>query len=286
VLRRDLGEAQLTYVGLSYGTLIGQLWAEAYPSSVRAMVLDGVEETAANAYGTSKDQLSAIDVTFNAIAAACAADASCPVRTVGMASAYDQLHARLEAGAGQAVGVGPTQLTYAFFYATYDQATWPRLWRALGDGLQGDLSGITALADAFDGLVAYPPFALVSCLDAPHPLGAAAWRRSALRGAKASPRFGAVLANQLLPCAFWPAATLTPHVVLARDAPPILVVGSTGDVATPYPQAVQAARTLRRGLLLTVHQEGHIAIDASPCANAVITRYLVDLVAPPPDPGC
>jgi pimeloyl-ACP methyl ester carboxylesterase len=286
VLRRDLGEAQVTYVGLSYGTLIGQLWAEAYPASVRAMVLDGVEDTSVNAYAISKDQLGAIDTTFGAIAAACAADAACPVRTPGVAPAYDQLQDRLEAGAGQAAGVGPTQLAYAYFFATYDQGTWPRFWSALGTGLQGDLSGITALADDFDSLVGYAPFALISCLDAPHPVGAAAWRRSAAQSAKRSPRFGAVLADQLLPCAFWPPATLDPHPVIAPGAPPILVVGSTGDVATPYPQAVRVARTLRHGLRLTVHQEGHIALGSSDCADAAITRYLVDLVAPPPDPGC
>jgi pimeloyl-ACP methyl ester carboxylesterase len=286
VLRRDLGEAQLTYVGLSYGTLIGQLWAEAYPTSVRAMVLDGLQDTSVNAYATSKDQLDAIDATFAAIGQACASDASCPLREVGVAGAYDQLHARLEAATAPVAGVGPTQLAYAYFYATYDQATWPRFWRALGAGLQGDLSQIASLADAFDGLVGYAPFALISCLDAPHPTGLAAWRRSARQGATASPRFGAVLANQLLPCAFWPPATLVPHTVIAPGTPPILVVGSTGDVATPYPQAVRVARTLQHGLLLTVHQEGHIALDESACANRVITRYLVDLAAPPPDPGC
>jgi pimeloyl-ACP methyl ester carboxylesterase len=286
VLRRDLGEAQLTFVGLSYGTLIGQLWAEAYPSSVRAMVLDGIDDPGVNGYAISKDQLTAIDASLAAIDAACGADPSCPVRTGGVTATYDQLLARLRAGAGQAAGVGPTQLAYAFFYATYDRDTWPALWRALADGAHGDWSGVAELADAFDGLVAYPSFALISCLDAPHPRGAAAWRRTAARAAQVSPRFGAVLANQQLPCAFWPASTYSPHPVVAPDAPPILVVGSTGDVATPYPQAVRVARTLRRGLLLTVHQEGHIALDTSPCANAVITRYLVDLAPPPADPGC
>jgi hypothetical protein len=182
--------------------------------------------------------------------------------------------------------VGPTQLAYAVFWATYDQATWPRLWAAVDRGLAGDLSGVALLARSFTGLVDYAPFAIVSCLDGPHPRGYAAWQDGAANGRARSSRFGEVLANELLPCAFWPTATLTPMLVDAAGAPPILVVGSTGDAATPYETAVAVADSLESGALLTVDLAGHVAIDDSECADAVITRYLVDLAVPAPGTRC
>jgi hypothetical protein len=95
-----------------------------------------------------------------------------------------------------------------------------------------------------------------------------------------------VLANELLPCAFWPASRFVPHDVRAEGTPPILVLGSTGDAATPYEQAEQVARTLESGVLLTIDIDGHVALGDSECATAATTRYLVDLTVPPTGTRC
>jgi pimeloyl-ACP methyl ester carboxylesterase len=280
-LRMAMGEPQLTYVGLSYGTLLGLLWAEAYPGSVRAMVLDGVVEPDETGNGTSPEQLRGIEDAFDAIAAACAADPACPTTADGgVTSAYDQL-AAARTGTG-----GMTRLRYAVFMATYGSERWPSLWRALHDALHGDDSGIEDLADTYEGLVAYAPFALVTCLDTPHAASAKSWAKDAADAAEVAPRFGAALSNELLPCAFLPESSYEPHEVSAPGTPPILVVGSTGDVATPYDQAVDVARRLRHGALLTVDLQGHIAIGASDCADQAITRYLVDGTTPAAGTRC
>jgi pimeloyl-ACP methyl ester carboxylesterase len=287
VLRRALGEPQISFVGLSYGTLIGLLWAEAYPSSVRAMVLDGVADPEEGGGATSADQVRALEQTVRDIAAACGADPACPLRgRGGMLAAYDELARQVEAGAGADAGVGPTQLTYAAFMATYGPEHWPTLWNALARGLDGDLRGVRELADTFTGLVAYAPFALVTCLDAPHPEGPAAWRRDARDAVRRSARFGAVLANELLPCAFWPQSPGRPHEVHAPGTPPIVVFGSTGDVATPFASARRVAADLEDGVLVTVDQDGHVALGASDCVAQVATRYLVDLAVPAPGTRC
>ena len=286
VIRRALGEAQISFVGLSYGTLIGQLWADAYPSSVRALVLDGVVDPSTGGVGGSNDQADAVDTSTEAIDDACAADPTCPVREAGVLGAYDLLAERIEAGEGVGLGVGPTQVAYALIYATYGQEQWPRLWQALADGLDGDLRGIEAMAASFTGLVTYTQFALVSCLDDPHPVGYPSWKAAADEHTEARSRLGRVIANELLPCAFWPATDSHPRVVTADGAPPILVIGSTGDAATPYDQAVRVARTLRSGRLLTVEIEGHVALGDSPCAADAATRYLIDLTVPDPDVRC
>jgi pimeloyl-ACP methyl ester carboxylesterase len=287
VIRRAIGEAQVSYVGLSYGTLIGLLWADTYPTSVRAMVLDGVIDPAAQPDVTAEKQVQAIDKTFTAIDAACAADPECPVLGAGgVLAAYDELARRLDAGEVAGAGVGPTQLAYAAFSATYGSERWPLLWRALASGLAGDLRGVADMAGWFTGLVAYAPFALITCLDAPHPTGFDAWQRAADHAERASPRFGRIAANELLPCAFWPDATMKPRLIRARQAPPILVIGSTGDAATPLAQAERVAADLHRAALLTVELAGHIALGDSDCASDAATRYLVDLVTPAPGARC
>jgi fermentation-respiration switch protein FrsA (DUF1100 family) len=204
----------------------------------------------------------------------------------GVHADYDELARRLDAGEVGGHCVGPTQLAYAAFSATYDSDRWPLLWRALAAGLAGDLRGVADMADWFTGLVTYAPFALVSCLDADHPSGFDAWQRAAERAERASPRFGRIAANELLPCAFWPEATRKPRLVRARHAPPILVIGSTGDTATPLAQAEQVAADLHRGALLTVDLAGHIALGDSPCASDTATRYLIDLTTPTPGARC
>lgn len=288
VIRRAIGEPHVSFLGLSYGTLIGLLWADAYPSSVRAMVLDGVVDPAAQGdLAAGSAQVDSVDAALDAIERACTADPGCPLAADGgVLAAYDELARRIEAGAVVRAGVGPTQLAYAAFAATYGPERWAPLWTALSDGLAGDLSGVATLSDWFTGLVSYAPFALVTCLDSAHPEGFEAWQDAADRADRRSPRFGRVLANELLPCAWWPQGSFEPRTVTAEGTPPVLVVGSTGDAATPYEQAQRVARTLDDGVLLTVDLDGHIALNDSDCADEAITRYLVDLATPPPGHRC
>lgn len=211
---------------------------------------------------------------------------SCPLLAIGgLDAAHDELARRLDAGQATPA-VGPTQLAHAVFFATYDAATWPALWTAVARGLDGDLGGVANLAGRYAALVPYAPFALVTCLDGHHPEGYDAWAAQGDRFARASPRFGRTLANELLPCAFWPPATYQPSPVVAAGSPPVLVIGSTGDAATPYESAVRVARTLAEGRLLTVDLDGHVALGDSACATAAATRYLIDLTVPDAGARC
>jgi pimeloyl-ACP methyl ester carboxylesterase len=287
LIRRALGEDQLSFVGLSYGTFLAQLWAERYPASVRAVVLDGVLSPVAGGATASIAQVDGVDAAFGAMAEACTADPGCPVTpTGGLAASYDELARRLEDGRGSGAGVGPTQLAYAAFFATYDRATWSELWAAVASGLAGDLGGVAALAADYTALVPYAPFAIVTCLDTAHDTGFTAWQDESARLAERSPRFGRILGNELLPCAWWPAGTYEPHRVTADGTPPILVIGSTGDAATPYETAVAVADDLASGVLLTVELDGHVALGDSECATQHATRYLVDLAVPAAGTRC
>jgi len=113
-----------------------------------------------------------------------------------------------------------------------------------------------------------------------HPVGAVSWKQFSDELAARSPRFGAAIANEVLPCAFWPEpVTQQPHAVSAdgsrhrRDR-------QHRDPATPYGQAEDVARHLQHGVLVTVDARGHTSGGNSPCASSIVRRYLVDLTVP------
>jgi hypothetical protein len=100
-----------------------------------------------------------------------------------------------------------------------------------------------------------------------------------------SPLEGAPLGYEELPCAFWPVRPRSRFTgpFTAAGAPPILVVGTTGDPATPYQWAKTLARELRSGVLLTRRGQSHVAYDESRCVRVAVDRYL--LTGRPPADG-
>ena len=78
----------------------------------------------------------------------------------------------------------------------------------------------------------------------------------------------------------------TPEIVRAAGAPTILVVGNTGDAATPLSSATWVARHLDHAVLLTYDGQGHTSAGRSRCVDTTERRYLTDLIAPPPGALC
>jgi pimeloyl-ACP methyl ester carboxylesterase len=97
-----------------------------------------------------------------------------------------------------------------------------------------------------------------------------------------APRLGAFLVNFSLPCSMWPVPPVTPPTRLtARGAPPILVIGTTRDPATPLVSATRLARSLDRGALLIADGEQHTSfLTGNTCVDRAVTRYLVDRDVP------
>ena len=76
-------------------------------------------------------------------------------------------------------------------------------------------------------------------------------------------------------CAQWPVPPAADRpTITAKGAPPIVVIGSTGDPATPYEWAQQMAKQLDPGILVTRRGEGHTGFGNSPCINELVIRYL------------
>lgn len=288
-IRIALGDGQLNYLGFSYGTDIGQEYAQLHPDKIRAMVLDGVVDPTEGFEEFLLGQTRAFDASFERNVTACskAGVKRCGVKNLG--SAYDRIAKQVDKtplGSGS-TEVGPAELATAAIMSAYWSDGWTRLGPALADALDGDPAELRRLADTYTDLSGYTAYAAVVCTDSPPPEGDAAYEQFADELRKVSPRLGGSIANELLPCATWPVkATGKPQAITAEGAPPILVIGNTGDPATPYANAQRVAESLSSGVLVTADIAGHTAYGTDSCVTKVVDSYLVDLVVPKRDPNC
>lgn len=290
-IRLALGSEKLNYLGFSYGTHIGQEYAELFGDRIRAMVLDGVVDPALGFEEFLIGQAEGFDASFAHQAEACGSAGPTECGVDGLIEAYDRVLKAAEASeitAGtEGILLEPAQVVTAASYTGDMTDGWKILGPALAAALDGDGTKLSQLADVYEAIAAYGPYAGVVCTDTSHPQGPEQYREFARRAAEASPRFGASIANEMLPCATWsvePQDTAAP--LTAPDAPPILVVGNTGDPATPLENAQAVAESLHSGVLVVVESDGHTAHGSNSCATEIINAYLIDLEIPEPGTRC
>jgi hypothetical protein len=169
--------------------------------------------------------------------------------------------------------------------AMYDPGFWSTLRQALDEAFAGDGSGLMGLADIYadrGGQGTYESnqnsvIYAVNCLDRPAGGGVAAVRAELPTFEQAAPTWGRFLAWSDLPCSFWPVkGTAKPHPITADGSPPIVVVGTTRDPATPYAWAVGLAKQLADGHLITRKGDGHTAyMRGSRCVDKAVDAYLL-----------
>lgn len=282
-IRAGMGDEQLSYLGFSYGTSIGQAYAEQFPDRVRAMVLDGLVDPAPDGIDIALAQAEGFETALANWAADCPARSSCPFGDDAIGS-VEQVLDRAEAGvdsSGGARSLGPGEAAVALAYPLYQPSLWNALDRALTDALDGDGRRMVELADAYTELVDFSVYFAVSCLDSSWPRDTGAFLEHAAAAGVRAPRFGEAIVNDYLRCAVWPAEADPLGPITAPGAPPILVVSTTGDPATPHENGVRVAARLASGVLLTHEGEGHtIVFQGSSCIDTTVTRYLTALEAP------
>lgn len=283
-LRAAVGDDQLHYIGFSFGTLIGLVYAQSFPHQVGHMVLDGVVDPEQDLPSLLTAQATAFERAFAVLDDACGARITCPPG--GVAAAHDELMARIERS-GPVGEVGPTELDSAALITLYDEALWPVYTSALTDALAGDLGAIENLSDTFTRVVPFGAYAGVECTDSPRPATRSAWAAFTAATTAAAPRFGPAVANELLTCAWWPVpAGPARGPVTASGARPILVVGNTNDPATPLANAQTVAGHLEAASLVVADIDGHTAYSASPCVRGLVARYLLADELPPDGTRC
>lgn len=292
-VRKALGEDKLTFAGFSYGTVLGATYADLFPDKVRAIVIDGVVDTSKSGIDGARFQADGFELALSHFFADCQSQgAACPAAPDPSAM-LARVTARAEASpipsATSVRPAGPGELNLALGQAMYSKELWPKLAQALADADRGDGGGLVQLANdylrvangdeegtQFDGYFA------IGCVDQAWPRDPAVVLAAAKQAATTAPHFGEALMNDYVRCALWPAPSdpITPPK--AAGSPPILVVGTTGDPATPYQASVDMAKRLPKGVLLTFQGEGHVAFGTSQCVTDAETQYLLTL-RPPPD---
>jgi pimeloyl-ACP methyl ester carboxylesterase len=296
-IRQMLGDTKLTYLGYSYGTYLGTLYAHLFPDRVRALVLDGAIDPALSARDQTIQQSLGFEQALDAFFVDCANDNACAFHSRGdPRAAYDALAAAVDARPiparldNSARSLGPTQFELGVSTALYGgRGTWPDLASALAHSAGGDGSELLQFFDAYvnrapDGTYVdeYPAFLGIGCLDGPSLGDLATARQVEAEARTVAPHFGAGNVGLGLPCEYWPVPAVSgPGPISAPGAPPIVVVGTTGDPATPVAWARGLAAELGSGRLLLHRGEGHTAFPASDkCLDPAIVRYLVDTVVP------
>ncbi len=286
-LRKAVGDEKLTFLGMSYGTLLGATYADLFPTHLRALVLDGVIDPSLPSFELWMAQAVGFQQQLDAFFASCGS--GCAWRPgIALPDALDRLTQRLRtqplAVGGATVGV--SELYSALFSRLYSPSRWSSLAAALAAAERGDGGPILSLTRSYLGetpgsTINSDASSAINCLDHPVDPNPDSYPALAAQATARSRAFGPYLAWAGLLCATWEAApTRQPHPVRAPGAPPALVIGTTNDPATPYAWAQNVASTFAQGVLLTRRGTGHVAMLSSSCVRGVIAAYLVNLAPP------
>ncbi len=285
LLRIVSGSESLNYLGFSYGTLLGSTYAALFPDKVGKLVLDGAINPLMTESEMLLGQVAGFDSTFRAYLADCIEKVQCPFNK-DVESAITLVAQFLEDRESSTL---PTQLdrelslqaTLAgIIAALYSEESWVYLSQAFDEALDGDGTTFLLLADFYNNRELERGYTsnlneanlAISCADNRIPESEA--KALDPKFAQASAVFGKYFAQPHLACESWPEGKSRVDLdfgVKLANAP--LVVGTTGDPATPYSQAVALSELLDGAVLLTLKADRHTAYGSNTCIDAIVEAY-------------
>jgi pimeloyl-ACP methyl ester carboxylesterase len=324
LMREAVGDQKLTYYGISYGSYLGQTYANMFPDKVRAVAIDGVLDPIAWSTGAAGQEDLPFSTRLRSDAGAMATleeffrlcdagGANCAFSDPTLADAADRfadvadklLAAPLlvvDPISGELVRFTYQDLIANALGAMYDSHSWPDFAQLLAFiDSQASAQQIGAALGAFwqqTGFITkrgspkyrnfVEGFPSVACSDSDNPDAYPAWSTA---GAESDARFGYfgriwTWASSI--CAEWPGADPDRYMgpFDRSTANPVLIIGNEFDPATRYEGAVTAHNLLPNSALLTVHAWGHASLGLSSCATGLLINYLVSITTPPPGTVC
>ncbi len=304
ILRAALGEERFAYLGKSYGTYLGAVYAEQFPDGVGRFVLDGALPPDLTSAEIAVGQAEGFERATRAWAADCIEEGDCPLGgTVDeVMGGVGDLIERLDAepvpvrGDARVQEMGEGWATYGMVAAMYDQGQWSFLTDALRDVVEtDDATELMALANQYARRTpggAYTSnimeaFVAVSCLD--RPADAEGYREAMEEAQRRAPTWGRFMVGASSPCDFWPHEPVGggPRVIEAPGSAPIVVVGTTRDPATPYEWSEQLADQLENGIMVSFDGDGHTAYTrGSECVDKAIDAFYLDGTVPEDGLSC
>ncbi|MFI0453807.1 alpha/beta hydrolase [Actinomadura sp. 6N118] len=293
VLRAVLGDRRLNYVGWSYGSDLGAMYADMFPDRLRAMVLDGATDRSKGFLQRRVAQAKAHEVALRAFVADCLKAADCPLKSAGTVEAGVKRITELRQSADlnplsntttDGTSLDGTAVTGALGSALYNKASWPSLRAALTSAIT-NRDG-TALYEFIltspEADLGIGQFEAVTCADYPR-VDRATALQAAENAKRETPNFADLVKTSWTMCESWaaPAAKQIP-VPRAKGSAPILVVGTANDPATPYEASKTLVKHLDNARLMSYDGSGHTAYLAagSNCINDRVHRYLIEAKLP------
>jgi pimeloyl-ACP methyl ester carboxylesterase len=326
VIRVALGQRKLNFLGYSYGTFLGTIYAGLFPTRVGKMVLDGASDpwgsnfspgdssTTSADYGVDpasdsvveqavgfEDALSTYLQSCLTNVSATVGELRCPFLT-SLSNAKSRVEGFLRAAAAHPFAgsdgrlLGDMTLATAIDSALYDPTDWPDLTRMFVQLQDRNPEEAFVFADEYNDRNADGTYddnndlahLAIGCLEEGPSVDLKFDRREAKELRKVAPVLGIYSAYSDLACSGWKyGPSPFPNPVHATGTGPILVIGTTGDPATPYADAKNLARQLAGGHLVTYHGEGHTAYDRGDlCIDRTVDDYLLHSTVPSKDPSC
>ncbi|MCX3059279.1 alpha/beta hydrolase [Streptomyces beihaiensis] len=285
LMRQVLGDRKLHYMGFSYGTELGGVYAHLFPDKVGRLTLDAVVDPTVGGVGESENQARGFQRALDDYLKSRGKDPAKGSREI--AALLKRLDAKpLPTASGRELN--ESLATTGIALPLYSKGNWPALTRALRQAEGGDGTGLLALADAYNDRDAKGHYGTesqsqraISCLDDKARPTAAQAKRLLATFRRISPVFGPSMAWDTAGwCHDWPVpGQWKDPDVSAPGSAPVLLVGNTGDPATPYEGARRMADELGKGVgvELTWKGEGHGAYGSgSSCVDSTVNAYLLE----------
>lgn len=295
LIRATLGEDHLNYLGFSYGTQLGATYAALFPDKVGKFILDGAINPTLTPEESTLRQAAGFELAFNNYLDDCLLRSTCPVPGGDRDTIKENLKeflrevetTPLETSLDNELGIWPA--ITGIVSNLYSKASWNTLSSDLRNAYE-DKDGTGLLNSAYNymergsdgeywGTISISNIA-INCLDDNYSTDPAVVAATNAAVADLAPLFGRYWTNSYIACKNWPHES--PHLDVTLDftlelANPILVIGTTGDPATPYENAVDLAEMLNPGYLLTYDGEGHtVYANRSECVDAYVDGYVLE----------
>lgn len=296
-LRLALGEEKITFFGFSYGSELGTTWATMFPETVRAIVVDGAVDPNATSIQEGMNQAKGFEGQLSAFLKQCSERTACEFHNGGKAeAAFDKLVLDIDASPLE-VSKNRTPVTQGVLFtavaqAMYSDYYWPQLSEALSAAQKGNGAGILQLYDDYyqrkgDGTYGneLEAFLAISCLDDPGASSVEEVDSHIEDFIAAAPRLGGNFAYGYS-CSLWPVKQAAKVTITGKGAGPIVVVGTTGDAATPLDSTRKMAKSLEQGVLIVVDANQHTGYGTNSCVVKAVDDYLITLTVPKDETIC
>ncbi len=306
LMRAVLGDEKLAYLGYSYGTKIGATYAELFPDKVGRMVLDGAVDPMLSDFEGLKTQMAGFESAFRAYMASCLSEDMCPFAgtvDAALGQARDLIESvgrqRLVADDGRVLD--EATIATAVAINLYSESYWPDMTIMFADLRAGDPNSAFTNADyynsrnpggGYDGN-SVDAYQAITCADGDFLDDPASTLERVAEIDEAAPTIGRFFTYDDFAvldvlCTHWPVPVSTPPSEYdAAGAPPILVIGTSNDPATPYSWAQSLADQLDSGVLISYEGEGHTIYNQGvSCIDDVVDAYFVRGTVPSSDPFC